>query len=117
MLIGADGLRSIIRQQLFPQVPLRYSGYTAWRGAMTSRDEVALGITSETWGRGQRFGIVRMGAEKIYWFATANTPPGVTYPPDERKELAAENFWRLAPPDRPAARSDACQRDSAQRYF
>ncbi len=92
MLIGADGLRSIIRQQLFPQVPLRYSGYTAWRGAVTSRDEVALGITSETWGRGQRFGIVRMGAEKIYWFATANTPPGVTYPPDEQKSWLLKIF-------------------------
>ena len=91
-LIGADGVRSVIRRQLFPQVNLRYSGYTAWRGAVISQDEAALGITSETWGRGYRFGIVRMDAERIYWFATANTPQGVTYAPAEQKELLLKIF-------------------------
>jgi 2-polyprenyl-6-methoxyphenol hydroxylase-like FAD-dependent oxidoreductase len=91
-LIGADGVRSAIRRQLFPQVNLRYSGYTAWRGAVISQDEAALGITSETWGRGYRFGIVRMDAERIYWFATANAKPGITYPPAEQKALLLKIF-------------------------
>lgn len=91
-LIGADGVRSVVRQQLFPSVELRYSGYTAWRGAVISQDEVALGITSETWGRGYRFGIVRMDAERIYWFATANTKQGVVYKPAEQKELLLQIF-------------------------
>ena len=91
-LIGADGVRSIIRRQLFPSIELRYSGYTAWRGAVTSRDEVALGITSETWGRGNRFGIIRMDAERIYWFATANTKQGMTYAPDEQKNVLIDIF-------------------------
>ena len=91
-LIGADGVRSIIRRQLFPSIELRYSGYTAWRGAVTSRDEVALGITSETWGRGNRFGIIRMDTERIYWFATANTKQGVTYAPDKQKKALLDIF-------------------------
>ncbi|MBK6794530.1 MAG: FAD-dependent monooxygenase [Anaerolineales bacterium] len=91
-LIGADGVRSVIRRQLFPQVSLRYSGYTAWRGAVTSQDEAALGITSESWGRGYRFGIIRMDTERIYWFATANAQQGVTYPLHERKNMLLKIF-------------------------
>ena len=100
VLIGADGVRSAIRQQLFPDVHLRYSGYTAWRGAVVTRDEAALGLTSESWGRGHRFGIVRMDAERIYWFATANTPPGKTYAPVEQKALLLNIFGDWHPPIR-----------------
>jgi 2-polyprenyl-6-methoxyphenol hydroxylase-like FAD-dependent oxidoreductase len=32
LLIGADGLRSTVRQQLFPETKPRYAGYVAWRG-------------------------------------------------------------------------------------
>lgn len=32
LLIGADGIHSVVRRQLFPDTQLHYSGYTAWRG-------------------------------------------------------------------------------------
>ena len=51
-----------------------------------------MGICSETWGRWYRFGIVRMDAERIYWFATANAKPGITYPPAEQKALLPKIF-------------------------
>jgi 2-polyprenyl-6-methoxyphenol hydroxylase-like FAD-dependent oxidoreductase len=60
LLIGADGINSVIRQQLFPQVPLRYSGYTAWRGVVAMKDDAAPGVATETWGRGARFGFLRI---------------------------------------------------------
>lgn len=91
-LIGADGVRSVVRGQLFPDLQLRYSGYTAWRGAVMTRDEATIGVSSETWGRGRRFGILRLDAERVYWFATANTHPGRTYSPEVRKALLLTTF-------------------------
>ena len=31
-VIGADGLRSVVRESLFPELQLNYTGYVAWRG-------------------------------------------------------------------------------------
>jgi 2-polyprenyl-6-methoxyphenol hydroxylase-like FAD-dependent oxidoreductase len=79
---------------LFPSIQLRYSGYTAWRGVVATRDESALGLTSESWGRGSRFGILRIDRERVYWFATANTPAGMTLAPGDRKNFLQTRFDR-----------------------
>jgi FAD-dependent urate hydroxylase len=91
-LVGADGIRSVVRRQLFPDVALRYSGYIAWRGAVTTRDEATIGLSSETWGRGHRFGVLRLDAERVYWFATANRPAGMTRTPGQHKADLLEIF-------------------------
>jgi 2-polyprenyl-6-methoxyphenol hydroxylase-like FAD-dependent oxidoreductase len=38
LLIGADGIRSTVRQQYLPDVAPLYAGYTAWRGLVAERD-------------------------------------------------------------------------------
>ena len=38
ILIGADGIRSTVRQQYLPALAPLYAGYTAWRGLIAERD-------------------------------------------------------------------------------
>ncbi len=85
VLIGADGIHSVVRKQMFPEIELRYSGYTAWRGVVETENEAALGLTSESWGRGARFGIVRVDKKRVYWFATRNQPIGEKATGEQRK--------------------------------
>jgi 2-polyprenyl-6-methoxyphenol hydroxylase-like FAD-dependent oxidoreductase len=75
-LIGADGLRSRVRMQMWPETRPRYSGYVAWRGVVEGVHHLVQGITSESWGRGARFGIVPLNERQVYWFATGNERDG-----------------------------------------
>jgi 2-polyprenyl-6-methoxyphenol hydroxylase-like FAD-dependent oxidoreductase len=77
VLVGADGLRSVVRRELLGDAPLRYAGYTSWRGVTRATELLREpGLTSETWGPGARFGIVPIGGGEVYWFATRNAPAG-----------------------------------------
>jgi 2-polyprenyl-6-methoxyphenol hydroxylase-like FAD-dependent oxidoreductase len=83
LLIGADGLRSVIHSALFGEKAPRYGGYTAWR-AVTQFDQARL-TPGETWGRGQRFGQWGMTGGRVYWYATESVPEGQGDPPEGRK--------------------------------
>jgi FAD-dependent urate hydroxylase len=77
ILIGADGIKSLVRNQLLGNEQPRYAGYTAWRGVgLIDRPEVPLGATFVAMGRGSQVGMLPIGGGRIYWFATANVPAG-----------------------------------------
>ncbi len=72
-LIAADGVHSVIRQQLIPGSIPRYSGYTCWRAVIDAgMNEFGSDRSSETWGPKGRFGIVPLTSNRIYWFACIN---------------------------------------------
>src|SRR5262249_26897142 len=74
LLVGADGINSAVRRALAPGRAPRYAGYTTWRGL--SREAVESGRFTETWGTGERFGLIDIGDQGTYWFATKNAPAG-----------------------------------------
>lgn len=76
LLVGADGLHSAVRRQLVGDTPLRYAGYTSWRGVAPRAGYVPEHEATEIWGRGARFGVVPIGHGETYWFAVANAPEG-----------------------------------------
>jgi 2-polyprenyl-6-methoxyphenol hydroxylase-like FAD-dependent oxidoreductase len=89
VLIGADGLHSVVRAQLFGDQPPRYSGYTAWRAVVPTTNTRI--VPSESWGPGQRFGIIPLSDGRVYWYATKNLPEGERDAPGQAKQ----NLLRL----------------------
>ncbi|MBW3544282.1 MAG: FAD-dependent monooxygenase [Bacteroidetes bacterium] len=73
LLLACDGIHSAIRQQLVPQAKKRYAGYTCWRG-VTNQYPANLNPHSatESWGAGDRFGLVPLSRDRVYWFACLN---------------------------------------------
>jgi 2-polyprenyl-6-methoxyphenol hydroxylase-like FAD-dependent oxidoreductase len=76
LLVGADGLHSVVRRDVLGETPLRYAGYTSYRGIAESPELVPEREVTEMWGRGARFGFARIGGPDVYWFAVLNAPEG-----------------------------------------
>jgi 2-polyprenyl-6-methoxyphenol hydroxylase-like FAD-dependent oxidoreductase len=89
LLVGADGLSSVIRSAIADVRP-RYAGYTAWRAV--SPVSVEAGRLTESWGVGERFGLVDIGRGRTYWFATKNAPEGESDEPEGRKAEIHRRF-------------------------
>ncbi len=89
LLVGADGLSSVVRRAI-ADAPVRYAGYTAWRGI--SPVPVEAGRLTESWGVGERFGLVDIGRGRTYWFATKNAPEEEADEPGGRKAEILRRF-------------------------
>ncbi len=77
-IIGADGIKSIIRNQLFEPTKIRNAKQICWRGvAEIDLPEKYHKELNEAWGKGKRFGFVKISPKKVYWYALTNTPKQV----------------------------------------
>ncbi|WP_030204576.1 FAD-dependent monooxygenase [Streptomyces sp. NRRL S-87] len=86
LVVAADGIHSPLRRAFFPDHPgLHYLGETAWR-ALVDAPDLRVPAMTETWGRGERFGVTPLSDGRYYVYATAVVPPG-TRPSDARAEL------------------------------
>lgn len=68
LVVGADGLRSAVRESLLGAQPPRAAEQISWR-CVCPRTAAASDPGGETWGRGARFGFVPIGGDAIYWYA------------------------------------------------
>jgi FAD-dependent urate hydroxylase len=88
VLVGADGLHSVVRRQLLADGPPRYRGDTAWRGlAPAPPDLQPLRDVFESLGRATRFGVFPLHRQRIMWFASAVRPEGERDGPDVLERL------------------------------
>ncbi|MFH0245718.1 FAD-dependent monooxygenase [Streptomyces sp. HK10] len=88
LVVGADGLRSAVREQLAGPVPLRYSGATCWRGIT---DNTGFTGAVESWGPGTRIGAVPLPGRKLYYYLVATAPrraPEPDWPDGFRRAFA-----------------------------
>ncbi len=75
VVLGADGLRSKVREYVLPGVALRDSGQTCFRGVATLRlPEGEHDLCREVWGDRHRFGYAAIDADRVYWFAPVSKP-------------------------------------------
>lgn len=72
-LIAADGINSVIRQQLLKDSAPRYAGYACWRAIVEDKSYFSK-KSIETWGPNGRFGLTPLINNQIYWYACVNAP-------------------------------------------
>ncbi len=70
IVIGADGIKSVVRNQLFSENTIRNANQNCWRGICEIElPENYHNELNEAWGKGRRFGFVKISDKKVYWYA------------------------------------------------
>jgi 2-polyprenyl-6-methoxyphenol hydroxylase-like FAD-dependent oxidoreductase len=97
-LLAADGIRSRIRGQLFPESSVKNMPQVCWWG--TLRGELPPEYRHqavEAWGQGRHFNFVQTSAREIYWYALLNKHPGDVSSGEAQKEELLGQFQDFAP--------------------
>ncbi len=69
-VLGADGLNSIVRQNIFPNNSIRNANQICWRGVTEYELPAKFkNELNEAWGKSERFGFVQIAENKVYWYA------------------------------------------------
>ncbi|HCA09699.1 FAD-dependent monooxygenase [Chryseobacterium sp.] len=73
IVFGADGIKSNIRNQILQTGSIRNAGQKCWRGLVEfDLPEQFNQEAIEIWGKGKRFGFVKISEKKVYWYALVN---------------------------------------------
>jgi len=77
LLVGADGLRSVVRRQLIGDGDPVYVGSTAWRAIVSSNEIDLPHDVGVNWvGRGSEFLAFHLSDDRIYWAGVTKEPAG-----------------------------------------
>lgn len=93
IVVGADGIHSIVRDALWHLPPPQYQGFFAVRGIIdhTLPDEFQHTVF-QVWGGAGEFGYSPLGKDRVYWFATIPWTT-VQRPPEREHFLAHVRGW------------------------
>lgn len=70
ILIGADGIHSVVRDQIIVKGEIRPANQICWRGIANFQLPKKLEHElNEIWGKGKRFGFVQIDDRRVYWYA------------------------------------------------
>ena len=70
IILGADGLNSVVRKQILPKNSVRNAKQVCWRGIAQYKLPAKLREElNEAWGKSERFGFVQIAKNKVYWYA------------------------------------------------
>jgi FAD-dependent urate hydroxylase len=94
VLIGADGVRSVLRNYVTQQQPEpRYADYVNWNGLVDASPELA---DKHSWviyvGDGKRASMMPVGGDRFYYFFGVPMEKGTVVEPQERREELAGLF-------------------------
>ncbi|MGK7876089.1 MAG: FAD-dependent urate hydroxylase HpxO [Xenococcaceae cyanobacterium] len=94
VLIGADGIRSTIREYVLGrEVQLRYADYVNWNGLVAASDDLC---DSDRWviyvGEEKRASIMSVGGDRFSFVLGAPMPKGTTVKPEKRRAELREIF-------------------------
>lgn len=100
LLVGADGLNSVVRAHVLGDGPPRYAGETIFRGVVDGPLNPP-DICREVMGAGQRAAFYDLGAGRCYWWATSPVAAGTVVPEAQRSAYLEERFatWPYGLPD------------------
>lgn len=126
ILIGADGIRSVVRQQLHGPAEPHYSGITAWRAICDfTSPQVAVGEMCIYWGPGARILHYHVSGQRLYWLSLVKSPPRQRDPEGASKAAVSAHYlgWprhvqeMLAATEEAAIlRTDIVDRDPLRRW-
>lgn len=93
VVIGADGLRSVVRAMTLADGPPRARGLRSWRAVTDIDPTLADELTGgEWWGRGSVFGAQHLPNRQVYWYAATHAPSGVGSSPTVEKQGLLDLF-------------------------
>jgi 2-polyprenyl-6-methoxyphenol hydroxylase-like FAD-dependent oxidoreductase len=93
VLVGADGVRSVVRGHVVGETELRQPGYVAWRAMPHFQNEtVSGGVAHIAVGRGRLFGLFPGSRGRTFWFGSGVPRRDGDLPRSEWKAEALKDY-------------------------
>lgn len=98
LTVAADGIHSVCRQNIFPEMKIRYINQTIWRGITNLiLPDPFQGSYFEIWDERLRFLAIPISTTQTLWLAVQSAPPGGEDNPETIREDLQELFSNFHP--------------------